>query len=318
MSCLGIDIGGTNTKLVRLEDADEPVARHEVPTPREVAGYERTLSEAVDTVSRDGSPVEAVGFSVAGLVDEHRAIVQAPNLPFFEGVDVAAPLRRRDPEPVLVVENDVNAAIVGEQQCGAGRGCRDLCMLSLGTGVGGGVIVDGRLQRGSHGLAGELGHIVLDHDGPPCTCGLPGHVEAYLSTAAIVERGRAALREAGDRGATLRRHVEQEGEPSPRVLAEAAREGCPVAREVLAVSGRWLGLACANLTHTLQPDRILIGGGVSQADELLLEPAREEYEARLMRAVRGSVPIVRAELGVDGAAIGAAVLARRILDERRA
>lgn len=318
MSCVGVDIGGTNTKLVRIEDGEDPVARHEVATPREVEAYEHTLAGAVGAVARGGSPIEAVGFSVAGLVDERRTIVQAPNLPFFEGVDVAAPLRQRDPEPALVVENDVNAAIVGEQEWGAGRGCRDLCMLSLGTGVGGGVIVGGRLQRGSHGLAGELGHIVLDHDGPLCTCGLPGHVESYLSTAAIVERGRRALREAGDRGAILRRHVDREGEASPRVLAEAAREGCPVARDVLAASGRWLGLACANLTHTLQPDRILVGGGVSQAGELLLEPAREEYEARLMRAVRGSVPIVRAELGVDGAAIGAAVLARRILDERPA
>lgn len=310
MAILGVDIGGTNTKLVRLEDGDEPVARHEIPTPRTVEGYNALFGEALDAIGGGGSAVEAVGVSVAGLIDDARDVVQAPNLPFFEGLDVAAPVRAHMPRATVVIENDVNAAIAGEHACGAGRGADHLCMLSLGTGVGGGVILDGRLFRGAGGLAGELGHLVVQHDGPLCACGLPGHVESYLSTAAITARAREAIAADPVRARILREAAAAEGEPEPRVLAEAAGAGCPVAREVLATCGFWLGIACANLVHVLQPDMILIGGGVSRAGDLLLDPAREEFAARTMRASRGTVPLVQAALGVDGAAIGAAVLAR--------
>lgn len=310
MAIVGIDIGGTNTKLVRFDRGDVPAARHEIPTPRSVSDYENVLPGALDSIAA-GHTIEAIGLSVAALVDENRQIAQAPNLPFFEGVDVSAPARAHWPGVSVVVENDVNSAIVGEHACGAGRGVANLCMLSLGTGVGGGIILQGELVRGAHGLAGELGHMVVQHDGDVCACGLRGHVESYLSTAAITERGRVAIENDPERAETLATFVDREGSAEPRVLAEAARAGCPVAREVLAEAGYWLGIACANLAHALQPDRILIGGGVSRADDLLLAPARIEYEARLMRAAKGSVPIVQAELGVDGAAIGAAVLGRR-------
>lgn len=310
MAVVGIDIGGTNTKLVRFDDGERPAARHEMPTPRSVDDFQAAVPDALDRIAGDAT-IDAIGIAVAALVDEHRRVVQAPNLPFFEGVDVAAPVRAARPGVAVVVENDVNAAIVGEHARGAGRDCRDLCMLSLGTGVGGGVILANELFRGAHGLAGELGHMVVQHDGPPCACGLPGHVESYLSTAAITARGHEAIARDRARAHRLVDAVRREGSPEPRVLAEAARAGCPVAREVLATCGFWLGIACANLAHALQPDRILIGGGVSQANELLLDPARAEYDRRLMRATKGSVAIVQAELGVDGAAIGAAVLATR-------
>lgn len=310
MNVVGVDIGGTNTKLVRLHDDSDAVTRHQIRTPRTLEDFRDALPAAIETVAPGGS-IEAVGFSVAALIDGERRIVQAPNLPFIEGVDVAGPFRSRHPESVVVVENDVNCAIVGEHARGAGRGARNLCMLSLGTGVGGGVILEGELFRGAKGLAGELGHMVVQHDGPLCACGLPGHVESFLSTAAIVQRGREAIECNGERARILVEFVAREGEPEPRVLSHAADAGCPVAREVMAECGKWLGIACANLAHALQPDRILIGGGVSQADELLLGPARAEFEARLMRAIKGSVPIVQAALGVDGAAVGAAVLALR-------
>ena len=312
MAVLGIDIGGTNTKLVLVEDAGAGTvdARHEISTPRTVDDYRAALLAAIDAVAGT-SELNAIGFSVAALVDEKRSIAQAPNLPFFEGVDLAAPVRETWPGAAVVVENDVNSAIVGEHACGAGKGVRNLCMISLGTGVGGGLILENQLVRGAHGLAGEFGHLVVQHDGALCACGLRGHVESYLSTAAIVARGRDAIAREPERARILRKIVERDGQPEPRVLAEAARAGCEVARGVLAEAGFWLGIACANLAHALQPDRILIGGGVSRADDLLLEPARAEYEARLMRATRGTVPIVQAALGVDGAAIGAAVLADR-------
>ena len=188
-------------------------------------------------------------------------------------------------------------------------------MLSLGTGVGGAVFLDGHLVHGAHGLAGELGHLILQSDGPPCTCGQVGHVEAYLSTAAIVDQATAALEAAAEEeGALLRAAIARGERPEPRVLARCAREGCGVCRRVLSGAGRWLGIACVQIAHALDPDRIVIGGGVSRAGELLLDPAREEYDRRCMRAVRGRVPLVLAALGVDGAAIGAALLGRDAME----
>ena len=312
---VGIDLGGTNTKVVVLEEGCAPVARHDFPSDGD-AGAERwgeVLVEHLEEVVGE-RPVHAVGLSVAGLVDDRRRIVEAPNLRAFEGVDVAAPLRGHWPQATVVVENDVNAALVGELRCGAGRGCRNLCMLSLGTGVGGAIVLEGELHRGAHGLGGELGHMILDHDGPICTCGRRGHVEAFLSTEAIVARAEAALARDPDAASPLARAVARGERPEPRVLASCARAGCALSREVLAASGRWLGIACTSLAHALQPERILIGGGVSRAAELLLEPARAEYEQRRMRAFAGSSPIVLAELGVDGAAVGAALIARESLD----
>lgn len=315
MACLGIDLGGTNTKVVVLgpdcapcERLDFPSSSGEGPTR-----WGEALIRELDGL-RLRDEVRAIGLSVAGLVDDRRQIVQAPNLTSFEGFDVAAPLRAWRSDLPVVVENDVNAAIVGEHRCGAGRGMRHLAMISLGTGVGGGLILDGRLYRGAHGLAGELGHMVLDHDGPLCACGQPGHVESFLSTAAIVTLAHTRMGEAGEAAGLLAAAVARGEAPEPRVLARCALQGCALAGEILAECGRWLGIACTNLVHALQPDAIVIGGGVSQAGDLLLQPARAEFERRSMRALRGSVPMVLAELGVDGAAIGAALLARESLD----
>lgn len=315
MAILGIDLGGTNTKVVVLDDGCVPRVRVDFPSssPEGPGPWGERLIEQLEELGvRD--ELQAVGLSVAGLVDHRRRVVQAPNLPAFEGVDVAAPLRAWRGDLRVVVENDVNCAIVGELRCGAGRGMRHLAMISLGTGVGGGLVIDGRLYRGALGLGAELGHMVLDHDGPPCACGQPGHVESFLSTAAIVALAHRRMGESGEAAGLLAAAVASGQSPEPRVLAQCARQGCSLAAEILAECGRWLGIACTNLAHALQPDAILIGGGVSQAGELLVRPAREEFDRRCMRAVRGSVPMVLAELGVDGAAIGAALLARESLD----
>ena len=318
MTFLGIDLGGTNTKIVVLGEDCSPLARHDFPS-RSEAGPERWGASLVEQLDQFGQHAgydapTAIGLSVAGLVDDRRRLVQAPNLPAFEGADLAASLRTSFPGVRIVVENDVNAAIVGEHRCGAGRGRRHIAMISLGTGVGGGLILDGKLYRGAHGLGAELGHLVLDHDGPLCACGQPGHVESFLSTAAIVDLARTRMGEAGEAAGLLAAAVARGETPEPRVLARCALDGCSLAREILAECGRWLGIACTNLAHALQPDVILIGGGVSQAGELLVQPAREEFDRRSMRALRGTVPVELAQLGVDGAAIGAALLARESLD----
>jgi glucokinase len=318
MHWLGIDLGGTNTKVVVIDDQGSVIARTTFASRGEAGPAEfmrRAASELGSLLEANGS-VAGVGFSIAALVDDRQIPVAAPNLPAFVGVDLHPLLQPVLGKLPLTVENDVNAAVVGEHLLGAGRGLRDFCMLSLGTGVGGGLILDDRLYHGAGGLAGELGHILLDLEGPVCACGQRGHLESYLSTAAIVARAESMLGQAepGDRAALEASARENGGELTPRGITECARNGDALSREVLAESGRILGAACASLVHVLHPARVIVGGGVSAAGDLLLDAARSELRLRGMSASARSVPIVQAELGVEGAAIGAAMLVRRTLD----
>jgi glucokinase len=307
VNLLGIDIGGTNTKVVLLSPENSVIERGEIPT-RATEGPDalaRRLDELVAGWPRSGG----AGLSVAGLMSSERVVVQAPNLEAFVRVDLAGAFERFG---VLALENDVNCAIYGEWQAGAGQGTENLAMLSLGTGVGGGLILGGELYHGSGGIGAELGHMTLDPDGPECPCGLRGHVESWLGSRGFVEAGReyavahprSPLAEAVDGGEV----------PDARLLTGLAKAGCEAAREAIADRGRWLGIACANVVAVLQPDLILVAGGSARCGDLLLGPALEEYDRRCMEAARGTVEVRLAGLGVESAAIGAALLARANLD----
>lgn len=311
MRVLGVDIGGTNTKVV-LQGADgRIVERVEIPTsaPEGAVALAGRLAQAV----ADWPEFGAVGLSVAGLIDREGNLVQAPNLSAFVGQDLRAAFARF---AVRALENDVNCAVFGEWRLGAGRGASSLAMFSLGTGVGGGLILDGKLWHGAGGLGAELGHMVLDADGPECPCGLHGHVEAWLGARGFARVGREQAAAAPQ--SALARAIAAGEEPDARVLTALALDGCVAARAALEECGRWLGIACANVVAVLQPERILIAGGSMRAGDLLLDPALREYEARCMDAARGTVPVVVAELGVESAAVGAALLARANLDADRA
>ena len=310
MNILGVDIGGTSTKVVLRDGQGETLERAEFAT-RSDEGPDAFASRLQDLVADWPDPV-ATGLSVAGLIDADRKIVQAPNLEAFVGVDL---IRVLETFAVTVLENDVNCAIYGEWREGAGRGARHLAMLSLGTGVGGGLIIDGELYRGGGGLGAELGHMLLDPDGPECPCGLRGHVESWLGARGFAALARARARENPESALALA--IIAGAEPDARLIAQIAAEGCPVGLEVLQECGRWLGIACANLVAVLQPDRIIVGGGSARCGDLLLDPALREYDRRCMDASRSTVPIVVAELGVESAAIGAALLARANLDADR-
>ena len=310
MNVLGVDIGGTNTKVVLLGESGESLERAEIATRAEEGAG--PFADRLAALVADWPESVATGFSVAGLIDADRRVVQAPNLEAFVGVDLARVLARFG---VAAIENDVNCAIYGEWREGAGRGARHLAMLSLGTGVGGGLILDGALYRGSGGLGAELGHMLLDPDGPECPCGLRGHVESWLGA-----RGFAAI--ARDHAlrhpeSALAAAISAGEEPDARLITRVATGRCPVGRKVLEECGRWLGIACANLVAILQPDRIIVGGGSARCGDLLLDPALREYDRRCMDASRSTVPVVVAELGVESAAIGAALLARANLDADR-
>jgi glucokinase len=291
---LGIDVGGTNSKLAVLEaagNASRLLATATIPTgsgdPDEVIG--RLAAAGARLVAEHG-PVVAAGVGVPGLFDEAsgRAVL-LPNLPpAWAGHEVRGPLAGLLGVPTVLI-NDARSFTLAESRMGAAAGCSTVVCLTLGTGVGGGVVVDGRLRFGPHGRAGELGHQVIDLDGPPCGCGNRGCVEAFVAGAALSRLG---------------------GQDSPQAVFRAAAAGDERAgAAVEAVVGR-LAVGIANLVTVLWPERVVVGGGVAAAGEQLLGPLRRAVAAASPLVDPASYEIVAAALGPAAGAIGAALWAQ--------
>ena len=306
----GVDVGGTNVKIALVWSDGEVLASRQIPTQAEsgpAAGCERIVSTLRQLMHEAGAsipPPRIVGVASAGLVDAvHNLVVDSPNLRSWERF----PLAQRLGEGIgaaAYLENDVNAMAYGEWRFGAGQGTRHMVCLALGTGVGGGLILDGHLYRGARGAAAELGHITIDMHGPPCSCPNVGCLERHIGAGYISERARAALA-ASARPSRLR-DLE---DIKPETLFAAAEAGDIIAAEVLAESGALLGQGLVSLVNIFDPERVVIGGGVALAGDWLLEPARRVVRARAMSVAAAEVEIVPAALGHDGALIGAALLA---------
>ncbi|HEX8802594.1 MAG TPA: ROK family protein [Acidimicrobiales bacterium] len=307
--CAGVDIGGTKVLGVAL-DTDDPgtvLAEARAPTPEgEVA-----LLDAMAAVVRQlGDAVEAVGVGIAGLVDRAGVLRVSPNLPGLRGVDVVAEMQRRLALPVRV-DNDATCAAWGEHQAGAARGADDAVLVTLGTGIGAGLIADGELARGAHGFGGEAGHMVVDPHGPPCPCGRWGCWERFASGSGLARLGREAA-EAG----RLPRARELAGGEWALVRGEhvhlAAREGDPQALEVVRTFARWVALGIGNLVTLVDCSLVVIGGGLVEMGDLLVEPVREAFLHDVMAPEeRLDVGIVAAQLGERAGAMGAAMLGGR-------
>ena len=322
---LGADVGGTAVKFVITDAAGEIVARESVPTAaHDPTSTLRTLAERA--TPPDGADIAGVGLACAGIVNPETGwLGRSPNLPGWQETNLAADVRAAFGEVAVSLANDVNAALYGEFRSGAGRGCRDLVMMALGTGVGGGVIVDGELVIGKHFGAGEIGHMVLDAQGPRCACGSRGCLEAWAGSNALVNRARELVTGRGvfsADGLTSAVPPQPDLEPLAALLAEKgdavrthdlavlAEAGDALCREIFAEAGRRLGQATANLINVLDPDRVIIGGGVAQAGDLILEPCRQVIPKLVLGAEAAQVPVVTAELGPWAASVGAAWLAR--------
>jgi len=311
----GFDVGGTKI-LGRVLDPTDPrrmLASNRTDTPRGQSAILAALADAVadldDQLHRAGRPaLGAVGVGIAGLVDRDGVLQFAPNLPGVVDFDVAALLSSAAGVPV-VVDNDANCAAVAEHRAGAGRGASDLVLVTLGTGIGGGVIIADRLIRGASGFAGEPGHMVVDPSGPPCPCGRRGCWERFASGSGLGRLGRDAA-EAGMADAVVALaggdHEAVRGEHVTR----AAADGDVGARAVLAQFAWWVALGISNLENLLDPDMVIIGGGLAEAGELLLGPTRTAHQTLAVASqYRRPVRIVGAELGSEAGAIGAGLLA---------
>lgn len=309
---IGVDIGGTKVAAGVVDGDGTILARHRVETPaRDAAATTQAIVTSIEAM-RSGHEVEAVGLGIAGFVDAARSTVYfAPNLLGWRDGPLRAEVEGRVGLPV-VVENDANAAAWGEARFGAGRDARHLACVTIGTGVGGGIIADSELFRGGFGVGGEIGHMQMVEGGRQCGCGQRGCWEQYAS-------GGALVREARERAGESRADAEVllglgDGTPegiTGRHVTEAARLGDPVALGAFGVLGHWVGQGLADLAAVLDPERFVLGGGVSEAGELLLSPATTAFEELLTgRGRRPTATVVLAALGNDAGLVGAADLAR--------
>jgi len=309
---IGVDVGGTKVAAAVVDDQGAIVEKSKRPTPSTDA--EKTaaaIAEAVDELT-EKHEVEAVGLGAAGFVDETRSIMLfSPNLAWRD-----EPLKQKVEERVrlpVVVENDANAMAWGEARFGAGRDADHLLCITLGTGIGGGVIIHGELYRGRWGIGGEWGHLRVVPDGRRCGCGNRGCWEQYASGNALVREARDLARVSPALAGRLLELGEgaPEGITGPEVT-QAAREGDAAALECFRIVGAWLGQGLADLAAVLDPGLFIIGGGLSDSGDLLLAPARETYAKVLTgRGHRPVAPVRIAELGADAGMVGAADLARR-------
>jgi len=308
---IGIDIGGTKVLGGVIDSSGRVLAKQRRLTPgRSVQAVEDTIVELVETLSARHD-VAAVGVGAAGFVDASRSIVQfSPHLN-WRHEPLRDALMARIPLPV-VVDNDANAAALAECRFGAGVGHRLVLCVTLGTGIGGALVIDNRVFRGANGMAGEFGHMQMVADGHRCECGNRGCWEQYASGNALVRDARELVIADSPVAHTLRDMVQGDASKlSGPLVTEAARAGDPLAAELLADIGGWLGVGLAGMAAAFDPSCIIIGGGVSEAGHLLLEPTRTAFARSLTgRGFRVEPPILAAALGPDAGFIGAADMAR--------
>ncbi len=309
---VGIDFGGTNVKIGLL-NASHRVIRVQVLASREVGhpggfvdAVVQTITALTQSVGLRPSQLRGVGIGVPGLVDTTRGIAHGlTNLPGWHEVSLRRLLEHRLRCRCLI-DNDANLYALGEWRCGAGRGARDIVCLTLGTGVGGGLIFNGELYRGGADAAGEIGHMVVDPRGRRCACGSRGCLEAHVGTAAILSIARRAIRQGGGPLRTLA--YQSRGSLTPELVSRAARAGDVAARRIWIDVGCWLGRGVANLVNLLNPERVIIGGGVSKAWGLFAPTLKQTVRGQAMGVSARSAKLCRAQLGNSAGIVGAAVL----------
>jgi len=306
---VGVDAGGTKVAglLVDVGEDGLVLARHEAATPAaDAEAATLTIVALARELMAGRDDVRAVGVGAAGMVSLDGVMRFAPNVAWRE-FPLAERIRRAVGLPT-VVDNDANVAAWGEYRFGAGRGSIDMLLVTVGTGIGGGIVTGGRLFRGAHGFAAEIGHIIVEPNGPRCGCGNLGCWEQVASGRAVGRLGRLA---AVDHPEALLLQIaggDPEAVTGP-IVTEAAKQGDPVAVHVLAEVGRRLGEGIAGLVNILDPDVVVVGGGVIVAGDLLLQPARRAfYETVEAPEHRPEVQIVAASMGNDAGAVGAADL----------
>jgi glucokinase len=316
MHAIGIDIGGTKIAGALVDAQGTIVLEERVPSP---AGDPNAMVDAVvGLIQRLSANHQVIGAGVAaaGFIDaDQSTIIYAPNIS-WRNEPFKSKLEAKLDIPVII-ENDANAAAWAEYRYGAGRGYKHMIMLTIGTGVGGAVITDSHMLRGGFGIAGELGHLRVVPDGLLCGCGQHGCLESYASGSALLRSAKALAASSDPEGQRLREIEAEAGQLTGLEVYKAILENDPGALRVLRELGSWLGQAIGSLVAVLDPEVVVIGGGVSAAGDLLLDPIREAFRAHLpAQGFRPELKITAAEFVNDAGVVGAADLVRVAFRDR--
>lgn len=316
MYSIGIDIGGTKIAGVLLDSADQVLATEKVPTP--AADPQALLESVIEMVKKlaAGHDIAAVGVAAAGFIDAGQAeVIYAPNLS-WRNEPLKAKLEASLNYPV-VIENDANAAGWAEYRFGAGRGTKNMVMLTLGTGVGGAIITDGKLYRGGFGIGAEFGHMRFIPNGLVCGCGQRGCLEQYASGTSLLTKARELAASDEPKGAYLRSLATNPAELTGQEVYKAIQAADPGALFLVEELANNLGIALASIVALLDPELVVIGGGLSVLGETLLAPIHRSYLENLPASgFRPELKIASAELVNDAGSVGAADLARLFLGTR--
>ena len=309
---IGIDVGGTNVKIALVDVKGKIVYSNSVPTRAEM-GYEYTVNnikQAIYDLLKETKlttkDIEGIGFGFPGQVDYKAGIVRnAPNIPGWVEVPIAKLIEDEFKIPTRV-DNDVRCAALGELNYGAVKGCENLICITVGTGIGSGLILNGKLVRGASNAAGEIGHIKLQMNGGPiCGCGDTGCLEAFASGPSIVAMAEDYIK--GGKSTKFREMAN--GSPiTPYIVCEAAKAGDPVAQRIFTIMGEYIGIGLASVVNLLNPEKIIVGGGVADAGDILLKPMTEALKKRAMKIAGSAVEIVPAQLGNTAGVIGSSLL----------
>ncbi|MFW6133830.1 MAG: ROK family protein [Planctomycetota bacterium] len=314
--CIGIDLGGTFIKFVALDDRRRAGEVTALPTPRSdgaEAVADRMAAGARRVMDAGGiAPDDIVGVGIGApgpLKISEGVVVAMPNIPGMDNAPLVRMLARRL-EVRCVLENDANAAALGEFLCGAGASAGHMVLLTLGTGLGSGVILDGAVFHGAHEQAPELGHMIIVPDGEPCNCGQRGCLERYCSATYMADRARRRLESGRGRAdGELARRLREKGAIDARDVEEAALAGDPLAAEQWDEMARYLAQGCVNICRIYDPDEIVLAGGMAKAGDALLTPVRKHFDALNWTLAGPRASIALAQLGSDAGAIGAAGVA---------
>jgi len=313
---IGVDLGGTNLRTAIVGSDGEILDKHKEAT-KAVDGWVKVVARLIDNITsqleiaaRRGTEIFAVGVGAPGVILVDKGIVvKSPNFPDWNNLPLKAELEKALKIPVFI-ENDANAAALGEKWRGAGRDIKSMIHLTLGTGVGGGIILDNKIWHGADGMAGEIGHMTLIPDGRQCTCGNTGCLETYASARGIVQSFREELEKQKLPAAEALKEVTSEK------VYQAAREGDAVARRVMKDMGRMLGIGIASLINIFNPERVVIGGGVKDAWPLFIGATHEEIMKRAFQIPAERTEIVPSLLGDDAGMVGAAAVALALQSTR--
>lgn len=317
---LSLDVGGTKILAALVSHPGHVLCEKLSPTMADggvEAVVDRMVTLVSDTLDEGGvdiSHVEGMGIAVAGAIDTNAGIVTAsPNLPNWRDVPLVNILADRFKTAVYVV-NDASAAALAEHLRGAGRGTSNMVYLTVSTGIGGGIVIDGELYIGTDGCAGEIGHMVIDSHGPRCNCGNDGCLEALASGTAVAREAVRRLKR-GEQSQLLELVEGKLEDIDARVVGIAASVGDSLALDIITRGSRYLGLGMVNLVNIFNPERIVVGGGLSHMGEMLLGPARQVVREKAFKLPAQSVSIVTSELGDEAGVIGAAMFVFQACDK---